>query len=266
MIIQYRVEELSRLIQDISEITGISICVLDTQRNTLVRYSKEGDFCSLLQSLPGQVQLCRECDSRILTKCSQSKHLENHICRTGLCDCAMPIMKHDTLVGYIIMGRIRSANTGLLYFPDVGTATLEQLHTLYQQIPVMTQKQLHALYDLLPSVLFDNAIRVIHDPFINTVVEFIRCHLQKDLSIRLLCDEFHVSANYLYQAFHSNFGCTVNAYITEQRIKKAKELLSDTDDPVYIIAERVGLDNDTYFCKLFKKATGFTPTEYRKLF
>lgn len=266
MIIQYRVEELSRLIQDISEITGISICVLDTQRNTLVRCSKEGDFCSLLQSLHGQEQLCKECDSRILTKCSQCKRLENHVCRAGLWDCAMPIMKHDALVGYIIMGRIRSANTGLPYFPDADAATLEQLHTLYQQIPVMSETQLHALYDLLPSVLFDNAIRVIHDPFINAVVEFIRCHLQETLSIRLLCDEFHVSANYLYRAFHSNFDCTVNAYITEQRLQKAKALLADTDDPVYMIAERVGLDNDTYFCKLFKKATGFTPTEYRKLF
>ena len=178
----------------------------------------------------------------------------------------MPIVKHDALVGYIIMGRIRAAKAGLPYFPDADAATLKQLHTLYQQIPVMSEKQLYALYDLLPSVLFDSAIQVIHDPFINAVVEFIRCHLQDDISIQSLCEMFHVSANYLYQAFHNSFRCTVNAYITEQRLKEAKELLVNTDAPVYTIAEKVGIDNYTYFCKLFKKRTGVTPMQYRKQF
>ena len=252
MIIQYHIDALNRLIKDIFDITGISISVLDTEQNVLGNCSKEDDFCSLLQSLNGEKQLCRECDNHILNKCSQSNRLENHVCRAGLCDCAMPIMKHDTLVGYIIMGRIRSSNAcacAPYLLPETNAATRDRLNMLYQQIPVMTQKQLHALYDLLPSVLFDNAIQVIYDPFINAVVDFIRCHLQEILSIQRLCAEFHVSTNYLYQAFRSNFDCTVNEYISEQRIKKAKELLKNADDPVYVIAEKVGIDNYTYFCK-----------------
>lgn len=264
MIIQYHVEALHQLIQDISELTGISICILDTQGNALVKYSKDDDFCSLLQSLPGQTLLCRECDERILTQCAQSKRLENHICRTGLWDCAMPIMKHDTLVGYIIMGRIRVNDTDLPYFPEADAATLEQLRTRYRQIPIMTEKQLHALYDLLPSILFHHAIRVIHDPFSTAVADFIRDHLPEDLNVQLLCAHFHVSTNSLYHAFRNNFGCTVNEYIVEQRIQKAKALLAAEDTPVYMIAEQVGIGNYTYFCKLFKKKTGITPSEYRK--
>ena len=43
----------------------------------------------------------------------------------------------------------------------------------------------------------------------------------------------------------------------------AKEFLTDTDEPVYTIAERIGVINYTYFCKLFKKYTGYTANEYR---
>ena len=57
---------------------------------------------------------------------------------------------------------------------------------------------------------------------------------------------------------------TVNEYVTNARINKARELLVSTEEPVYRIAEQTGLDNYTYFCRLFKHHTGLTPSEYRK--
>lgn len=65
---------------------------------------------------------------------------------------------------------------------------------------------------------------------------------------------------YIYRAFHNYYEKTVNAYITEQRINKAKLLLTETNLPVYGVAEKVGFENHTYFCKLFKKRTGFSPS------
>lgn len=102
------------------------------------------------------------------------------------------------------------------------------------------------------------------DPLANAILEYIRKNIKEDITVKVLCSQFHISANHLYNIFRSNLDRTVTQYITEQRMNRAKELLLTSNDPVYAIAERVGIDNYTYFCRLFRKHNGFTPTQYRK--
>lgn len=266
MIMKYDTECLNRLIKNIFDITGISISILDTEHHVLANFSRKYDFCSLLQTVKKEGALCQQCDNKILEKCLSAKKLEYHICRAGFYDSAMPIIKYDKIVGFVIMGRIRSESSPPLleYMPDTDTHLLNQLNKLYQETPIMTKKQLEALYELLPSILFDKAIQIIYEPFINEVTEFINSNLKEDLSINMLCAKFHVSTDYLYKSFRNNLKSTVNEYIIAQRIKRAKEMLADSNDPVYMIAEKVGIRNYTYFCRLFKKRNGIPPAEYRK--
>ena len=84
------------------------------------------------------------------------------------------------------------------------------------------------------------------------------------MSIEKLCNVLHVSKNKLYSAFSSQCGSTVNAYITQQRLQQAKQLLRETDEPVYRVAEAIGIRNYTYFCRLFKEKTGLSPLAYRR--
>lgn len=55
-------------------------------------------------------------------------------------------------------------------------------------------------------------------------------------------------------------------YLCALRMKEARQLLSDAGLRVTDVAERVGYQDGKYFVKLFKKATGLTPQEYRKLY
>lgn len=48
-------------------------------------------------------------------------------------------------------------------------------------------------------------------------------------------------------------------------MERAKRLLREGDEKVYKIAKTLGYDNAKYFFRLFKKMTGYTPEEYRKL-
>lgn len=128
----------------------------------------------------------------------------------------------------------------------------------------MTEKQLQGLYDLLPHFLFNDAIEIVYDPFVNEAINYIEENLERKISVEHLCNKFHVSKNYLYEAFKANLSNTVTGYINEARIRRAKELLEQTNLSVYQIAEKVGVENYTYFCKLFKKLSGTTPTQYRK--
>ena len=64
--------------------------------------------------------------------------------------------------------------------------------------------------------------------------------------------------------FHEVTGKSPLAYLTEARIRRAEELLSDTSLPVSAIAEAVGVRSPYYFSRFFKKHTGLSPLDYRK--
>ena len=266
MLIRYDTKRLNGLIKDIFDLTGISISVLDTDHNVLAICSLKEDYCTTLHARPYESMLCQQCDQQILDRCQRSGKLEHHICWAGLYDSAMPIIKYDQLVGYVLMGRVRSTQSPQSpdHFPEVGPKTQSELYDLYQRIPVLQETQLSALYSLLPSILFDNAIMIIYDPLITDVLSYIHAHLHEKITIKTLCENFHISTNSLYESFRSNLNCTVIDYIIEQRLRQAQTRLMTSNEPIHIIAEAVGIDNDAYFCRLFKKRTGVTPAQYRR--
>ena len=266
MLIKYNKEQLKRIIEDIFILTGISIAILDTEHNAVTTTMQKQEYCRLLQKSEAEAKLCRECDKKILKKCAISKKLERHICRAGLYDCAMPIIKYDTIIAYVLMGQIRSLDSPceLNYIPEGTPQTIAKLKELYKQTPFMTEQQLSGLYDLLPHILFNDAIEFVYDPLANKIIEFIDENLHRKISTNELCTKFHISKNFLYETFRKNLNNTITGYINDQRIHRAKKLLKQTNYPVFQIAEMVGIDNYTYFCKLFKKTCKITPADYRR--
>lgn len=69
---------------------------------------------------------------------------------------------------------------------------------------------------------------------------------------------------HLQRTFKKIVGISPIEYIQQFRIKKATEYLSHTNQSIMEISTDVGIENPEYFATLFKKKTGFTPTEYRK--
>ena len=130
MIIKYNTELLNRIIKNIHTLTGISISVLDTKYNSLARCTTKQNFCCLLQNIAEERMKCRKCDNEILKECSLSKKMEKHICFAGLYDSAMPIIKDNIVVGFVIMGRVRSANSpvSLSHYPDTDAKTIKKFY------------------------------------------------------------------------------------------------------------------------------------------
>ncbi len=102
----------------------------------------------------------------------------------------------------------------------------------------------------------------------NTVIEevrqYIRDHLADELSRNELASAVYLSPDYLSHLFPEKMGVSLTAYITGERIRRAKELLMRDEMSVRDVALASGFQNISYFSKQFKRITGLTPQEFRK--
>lgn len=86
----------------------------------------------------------------------------------------------------------------------------------------------------------------------------------KTVTQQQLADQFHMSISAVSLLFKRKAGKTYSDFLLEIRINKAEELLRRTNASVEEIAEQVGYNDYFYFLKIFKKATGISPTVFRK--
>lgn len=73
-----------------------------------------------------------------------------------------------------------------------------------------------------------------------------------------------ISENYLSRQVKQSTARSVGAWIDIARLARAKRLLTETSMPIIDVASAVGLDDQSYFARFFKKETGLTPSEFRK--
>lgn len=85
-----------------------------------------------------------------------------------------------------------------------------------------------------------------------------------ELTQQQLADRFCMSSSAVSQLIKKHTGKTYSAHLLDLRIQKAQELLRLTDDSIAEVAEKVGYNDYFYFVKVFKKATGISPTAFRK--
>ena len=83
------------------------------------------------------------------------------------------------------------------------------------------------------------------------------------LSVEQICRHLHMSPAYFSTMFKKVTGQTYVNYLTEIRLNKAVELLNMTDDKTYVIASKVGYQEQNYFSYVFKKKFGVSPTKFR---
>jgi two-component system response regulator YesN len=99
---------------------------------------------------------------------------------------------------------------------------------------------------------------------IKSVCDFIHNHYQDDLTLTQMAEYSNVSISHFSSLFKRYTGESLVSYINQVRVAKAKELLRNSNDKIYLIAENVGFSSQPYFIRVFKNVTGMSPNEYRK--
>lgn len=105
---------------------------------------------------------------------------------------------------------------------------------------------------------FDNRIA-------NQIKEILKEHLHSTLSVDELAALLNYNKSYLFRQFKASTGHTIMSYFTALKIDEAKRLLCESEMTVSQISASLSFDTPNYFSKTFKRCTGISPVDYRKI-
>ena len=100
-----------------------------------------------------------------------------------------------------------------------------------------------------------------------TVNRFLESVFNRSLTIRKVseyADDFFITPNYLNRLVRSHTGHSAIEWIEISRLTLAKSLLREGNMPIAEVAAAIGINDNSYFTRFFKKAEGLTPTQYRE--
>lgn len=102
-----------------------------------------------------------------------------------------------------------------------------------------------------------------HSDLVSMAVSHIESHYREALSSTLLAESLAVSAEHLSRRFKEETGENYVDYLNRTRLEKARELLSQTDLTLEVVAREVGFTGYQYLIRRHKKHFGVTPAQHR---
>lgn len=129
-----------------------------------------------------------------------------------------------------------------------------------------TYQELHGILLEKVGAFFDDLHILSKDsPTILLIKDYISKNYGKEtLSVKDISAHVFLSASYVCTYFKNETGQTLNQYLTEYRMEKAKQLLADPRYKITDISSKVGYSDGNYFGKSFKKYCGLSPSEFRE--
>lgn len=104
----------------------------------------------------------------------------------------------------------------------------------------------------------------IQDDFVGGIVSYINRNYAKITTLDKIADDFYISKYHLCRVFKNAMKITVVDYLTQIRLKNARQLLEFSDKDIGQIAQSCGFHSTAYFCNLYRRITGESPSQFRK--
>lgn len=187
------------------------------------------------------------------------------------CDSYLRTLTQDHRMNHHILTNFRIDITQLVYSFLKGNGILAHrlLHgktgdILLEQAAKSLEDMNQYLSFLVHTALDYIAFSTSQKSVASIICDYIDQHYADDINRNSLAEIVYLDPDYTGRLFKKEIGTSLGNYIIQKRISVAKDLLINTDLPVNFISDKVGYGNYSYFTKLFKKETDFTPVEYRK--
>jgi len=203
------------------------------------------------------------------------KYLDNRV-DLILLDLAMPEMD-----GIEVLQRVREVNPWIPVIIMTGHSTIERAETAaslgvqgYIKKPFDSEvlkekiKEILALKELglvtagLPTMVVTSTSELKESTY--KVMRYLHNNYHRRLSLKEIAKESNQSVSNLCRTFKEGTGVTVLEYLQNLRITMAKRLIEKTNYSIATVAKLIGMEDESYFSRIFKREVGTSPNRYRK--
>lgn len=171
---------------------------------------------------------------------------------------------------YAEISLLRPQRAGVLFY-GIQDVLADVLHKRGQEITPLVY-DINTSYDEVATYLEDQASRILsltaqpEKPDTKyEILQFIRENYGRpDLCLSLLADTFRLSEAYVSRLVKAQTGYSYSEYVEDIRMKRATELLAETNLTIAEIALQLGYDNQSTFFKAFKRRYHVPPSSFRE--
>ncbi|WP_113650045.1 transcriptional regulator PocR [Escherichia albertii] len=284
-------ELINKIAQDFAQATSLAVVVVNIHGDEISELFNFTPFCQMTRQHPQLSTRCRMSDRCGGLESSKSDQPCIYRCHAGLTDFSIPLVISGHLVGFVLCGQVRLRNddvdlVDILNVDDCWQADPELLNE-FRKVPEMDYSRVMASADLL-KLIVENCLKkqlnfvVIkenkshsdsvrqtrtpnpHDNKMKKALRYIDAHLSDDLRLEDVASHVYLSPYYFSKLFKKYHGIGFNAWVNQQRMASARELLCHSDWSIASIARNLGFSQTSYFCKVFRQTYQVTPQVYRQ--
>ncbi|KMT22568.1 AraC family transcriptional regulator [Clostridium cylindrosporum] len=118
--------------------------------------------------------------------------------------------------------------------------------------------------NLIPNLNLKSTINKYEGERIKVMLEFIHNNFSKNITLEDISQTVHISKSECCRCFKKYLKMSPFEYLMQYRIIEASSILRNTNTSISEIMNLVGFNDPSYFTKVFKRFTNYTPTQYRK--
>lgn len=274
MNLRFDAKEVNKILGDYYELIGLPIGLYDSSYNHVANMpGGHHNFCQHLREQSPIEESCKICDSKAFEQAKKTKAIYVYKCHLGFYEAVAPIMDHETVIGYIMVGQLRDENTKKFQWESL-SHTLDKLgldkdefYEYYEKMSPMNHQKLSSAANIMHAcaayLCYKELLHSERSSLFEQIDQYIKANIKESPTIQDICDRFHISKTTLYHLTKQHSGQSYTHYLNSLRVDMAKTLLRNTSGKIKDISARVGIDDYNYFSRVFKQAVGCTPKSYR---
>lgn len=274
------IEKFQTIQDDIAKATDMAVITIDIKGNPVTKHSGCSSFCQKVRSNRELNKLCEKCDSRGGLEAARDQDAFIYTCHLGIVDIAIPIIVDDQYLGAIMAGQVRVQESDKDTFEQIVSRKYQkdivnfpELKDEYNKLPIMTIEKIeavsHMINHLVNYIVEEALIKTTHihedhkKTLLKPALKYIDEHYKEKIYMDKMAYLCNISPGYFSKLFKRETGESFSTYVNIIKLSRAKEMLTNSDDPIANIALDLGFEDCGYFIKVFKKHMNETPATYR---
>ncbi len=265
-------DEIIEVLAELHRITGFRVSLHGSDYSEIAAYPMaKCELCRLIHGVRGEYDKCVLSDKNACKAAMDKKGTHIYTCRHGMTEAVSPLYNFGTLTGFLMMGQVYEDTADLsekrekLLTLGIHTELLDEALLKLPKVKSEMVKSFVKIMTICAQYLtISNAIPHNKPTVAQLAKEYIYHHYHSHLCIKKICTEVGCSKSALITSFKSEYGTTVNSYITEVRLSEAVRMLERGENKIGEIAEACGFSDQSYFSKVFAAKYGVPPSEYEK--